>query len=82
VRSAYFPYTPSMRALTRFVVRECGQDLVEYTLLLAFASLGTAAVLMTSGLSINSVWTTAHSHLKKGHAYAYGQDHGTGNPHE
>ena len=60
--------------IRRFLKEESGQDLVEYTLLLAFASLGTAAVLMTSGLSINSVWTTAHSQLKKGHAYAKGQD--------
>ena len=70
-----------MCMLWRFLIRECGQDVVEYTLLLAFVTLGIAAILVGMGQSINSVWTTTNSHLEKGHAYAYGEGHGSGNPH-
>jgi len=67
-------YNPTMRLWRRFAVRESGQDLVEYTLLLAFVTLGVAAILLGSGQSVNSIWTTTSTQLKKGHAYAKGQD--------
>src|ERR1043166_4587711 len=62
------------RGLGRFAVRERGQDLMEYTLLLAFVTLGIAAILVSAGQSVNSIWTTANSHLEKGHEYA--KEHG------
>jgi len=49
--------------LKNFVRDESGQDLVEYTLLLAFVALASAALFINAGGSINSIWQTANSHL-------------------
>jgi Flp pilus assembly pilin Flp len=40
-----------------------GQDLVEYTLLLAFVTLGAAGVMRGAGNSVNTVWSAASSTL-------------------
>ena len=40
-----------------------GQDLIEYTLLLAFVALASAALFISSGSSIQSIWTTASNQL-------------------
>jgi Flp pilus assembly pilin Flp len=45
-----------MGVLRQFVVRESGQDLLEYVLLLALAVLVTTAMLMTAGESLSAVW--------------------------
>ena len=37
---------------------EQGQDLIEYTLLLAFVALASAALFIGAGGSIKSIWTT------------------------
>jgi hypothetical protein len=67
-----------MRGRITFAVCELGQELIEYTLLLAFLGLGSAAMLLNLAGSANPIWNTSDSHLKKGHAY--GQGHGTGEP--
>ena len=41
----------------RFVREENGQDLVEYTLLLAFVCLASAALFIGAGKSMASIWT-------------------------
>ena len=41
----------------RFVREEEGQDLVEYTLLLAFVCLASAALFIGAGKSMASIWT-------------------------
>jgi Flp pilus assembly pilin Flp len=46
-----------------FLRDEQGQDLIEYTLLLAFVALASSALFMTAGQSINGVWTTASTQL-------------------
>jgi Flp pilus assembly pilin Flp len=43
--------------LLRFVREENGQDLVEYTLLLAFVCLASAALFIGAGKSMASIWT-------------------------
>lgn len=48
---------------TRLVGEESGQDLVEYTLLLAFVALASAALFIGAGASIGSIWTTANTQL-------------------
>jgi len=58
----------------RFVVCQQAQDLVEYTLLLAFVMLGIIAVISQISQPINNVWNTAGSHLDKGKHYAKGQE--------
>jgi len=46
-----------------FVKDEQGQDLIEYTLLMAFVALASAALFIGAGKSINSIWTTANGQL-------------------
>jgi len=47
----------------RFLREEQGQDLVEYTLLLAFVCLASAALFISAGGSINAIWAQANSTL-------------------
>jgi len=52
-----------MRFLTSFLRDEQGQDLIEYTLLLAFVALASAALFVSTGTSIATIWNTASSRL-------------------
>jgi len=47
----------------RFVRDEQGQDLIEYTLLLAFVCLASAALFINAGASLNGVWTQTNLRL-------------------
>ncbi|HUJ20661.1 MAG TPA: Flp family type IVb pilin [Bryobacteraceae bacterium] len=49
--------------LKRFFRDEQGQDLIEYTLLLAFVCLATSALFVSSGGSLSGIWTSANSRL-------------------
>jgi Flp pilus assembly pilin Flp len=49
--------------INNFIRDEQGQDLIEYTLLLAFVALASAALFVNAGTSVNGVWTTANSRL-------------------
>jgi Flp pilus assembly pilin Flp len=42
---------------------EQGQDLIEYTLLMAFVALASAALFLGAGGSIKGIWTTSNSQL-------------------
>ena len=42
----------------RFFREEQGQDLIEYTLLLAFVALAAAAIFIPEGQGIGSIWST------------------------
>jgi Flp pilus assembly pilin Flp len=46
-----------------FVRDEQGQDLIEYTLLLAFVALASAALFTSAGGSVNAIWGNANSTL-------------------
>ena len=46
-----------------FLRDEQGQDLIEYTLLLAFVALASAAIFITAGASVSSIWTKAQTQL-------------------
>jgi Flp pilus assembly pilin Flp len=50
-------------ALSYFVQNEEGQDLIEYTLLLAFVCLAATGLFVNSGKSISGIWTAANSRL-------------------
>ena len=52
-----------MRTLCEFWRDEQGQDLIEYTLLIAFVALASAALFIGAGGSISSIWTTTNTHL-------------------
>lgn len=57
-----------------FAVSCHGQDLIEYTLLLAFLCLASAALFIGAGGALGGVWNVANSHLNHGHHYAKGRD--------
>jgi Flp pilus assembly pilin Flp len=52
-----------MTYLRNFWNDEQGQDLIEYTLLLAFVALASAALFIGAGKSITTIWTTTNSQL-------------------
>ena len=49
--------------LIGFVRDEQGQDLIEYTLLLAFVCLASAALFIGAGGGINAIWTNANAKI-------------------
>ena len=49
--------------LVNFISDESGQDLIEYTLLMAFVALASAALFLGAGGSISGIWTTSNSQL-------------------
>ena len=49
--------------LMNFVKDEQGQDLIEYTLLMAFIALASAAIFTNAGKSIQGIWSGASSQL-------------------
>ncbi len=48
---------------SRFWNDEQGQDLIEYTLMLAFVALASAALFSSAGTSINQIWSKTNSQL-------------------
>ena len=49
---------------------EGGQDVVEYSLLLAFVALASSALFINAGASISGIWTAANSRLVVANASA------------
>ena len=52
-----------MKWINGFLRDESGQDLIEYTLLLAFVALASAALFIGAGGSVQGIWTTTNSQL-------------------
>jgi Flp pilus assembly pilin Flp len=52
-----------MTFLRNFWNDEQGQDLIEYTLLMAFVALASAALFIGAGKSITSIWQQTNSQL-------------------
>jgi Flp pilus assembly pilin Flp len=46
-----------------FLAEERGQDLIEYTLLLAFVALTSATLFAGVGRSVKGIWSTVNSQL-------------------
>jgi Flp pilus assembly pilin Flp len=46
-----------------FLADESGQDLIEYTLLMAFVALASAALFLMSGQSISGIWSVSNNQL-------------------
>lgn len=51
--------------LIRFLKEEEGQDLIEYTLLLAFIALASATIFSHAGTSVKTIWTSTNSVLSQ-----------------
>jgi Flp pilus assembly pilin Flp len=49
--------------MLEFMRDEQGQDLIEYTLLLAFVALAAASLFISAGTSISRIWSNASSKL-------------------
>ena len=52
-----------MTFLRNFWKDEQGQDLIEYTLLMAFVALASAALFLGAGGSINKIWSISNNQL-------------------
>jgi len=59
-----------MKHLHQFLQEESGQDLIEYTLLMAFVALASAALFIGAGGSIQGIWSTTNSQLSAANASA------------
>jgi Flp pilus assembly pilin Flp len=54
--------------MQKFWQDEQGQDLIEYTLLMAFIALASAAIFVNAGSSISGIWSSASSQLVSANA--------------
>ena len=59
-----------MNYLRNFIMDEQGQDLIEYTLLLAFVALASAALFISAGGKISTIWTITNNQLSAAAASA------------
>jgi Flp pilus assembly pilin Flp len=59
-----------MKLFKNFMKDEQGQDLIEYTLLLAFVALASAALFTSAGQSISGIWTKASNNLANANSSA------------
>jgi Flp pilus assembly pilin Flp len=57
-----------MKTLRNFWIDESGQDLIEYTLLMAFVALASAALFLGAGNSIVGIWTSTNTQLSAANA--------------
>ena len=54
--------------IANFLKDEQGQDLIEYTLLMAFVALASAALFLGAGSSIAGIWTKSNTALAAANA--------------
>jgi Flp pilus assembly pilin Flp len=54
--------------LLNFLKDDSGQDLIEYSLLMAFVALASAALFLGAGGSIQGIWSTTNSQLAAANA--------------
>ena len=57
-----------MKTLLLFLKDEQGQDLIEYTLLMAFVALASASIFISAGNSVQGIWGNASTQLSLGNA--------------
>lgn len=51
------------KMMKQFFNEEQGQDLIEYTLLMAFVAMAAAAFFLGAGSSIKGIWTSTNTQL-------------------
>ena len=59
-----------MTFLRNFWNDEQGQDLIEYTLLMAFVALASAALFLGAGGSLKGIWVTTNNQLSQANTLA------------
>jgi Flp pilus assembly pilin Flp len=57
-----------MNSLLTFLRDEEGQDLIEYTLLMAFIALASASIFVSAGGSISGIWGVSSNTLSTANA--------------
>jgi Flp pilus assembly pilin Flp len=60
----------NMNHINKFLFEESGQDLIEYSLLLAFVVLASAAIFKIAGSGISGIWTVANTRLATANSIA------------
>lgn len=58
------------KLFAEFFTEEGGQDLIEYSLLIAFIVLASAVVFKAAGSSLSGIWTVANTRLANANAVA------------
>jgi Flp pilus assembly pilin Flp len=53
-----------------FLKDESGQDLIEYTLLMAFVALASAGLFINAGKMVGGIWSSANTQLSTANANA------------
>ena len=61
----------TMNFLKHFLIDEEGQDMVEYTLLLAFVALAAGAAYVNIGSKISGIWSKAQTDITNAAAAAH-----------
>jgi len=56
--------------VARFLQDDSGQDLIEYTLLMAFVAMASAALFIGAGGSIKGIWVTSNNQLSQANTMA------------
>jgi Flp pilus assembly pilin Flp len=59
-----------MTFMKDFLANEQGQDLIEYTLLIAFVAIASAGLFLGAGGDVKGVWTTTNNQLAQANAKA------------
>ena len=59
-----------MTYLKSFLQDDQGQDLIEYTLLMAFVALASAALFLGAGGSIKGIWSSTNNQLAQANGQA------------
>jgi Flp pilus assembly pilin Flp len=59
-----------MKRMAQFLRDEQGQDLVEYTLLIAFVCLASASIYIATGTNTQTIWNSASNSLVSASAAA------------
>ena len=62
-RAAALFHAFSMEQFENFLADESGQDLIEYTLLMSFVALASAALFAGAGRSVKGIWSSSNSQL-------------------
>jgi Flp pilus assembly pilin Flp len=59
-----------MNNISQFWYDEQGQDLIEYTLLMAFVALASAALFLGAGGSLKGIWSVTNNQLAQANSKA------------
>ena len=58
-----FGHYLKMKLMADFLRDEQGQDLIEYTLLVAFVTMASASIYVSAGTNVKAIWNSANTTL-------------------